>query len=267
MRTKNLAELMEALAQISPAQIGSHVASDVVSRALHTPGTTLPQRFGLPPVVVAVLDSLFGQLAWGDARAIAVALTEAVGRPGKDLRRVVWRLLGQEIETLATHAEHLPRSPFYLRLCREVGHGLNEACRGCPWPGALDTLDQLPSSEPPPHGFADKVLGARLEDAMRNALHSTVGALILADQAVVAALRRRHAVAAHRDDILRIGGKAEERVSRLTVSALASVADAGALAVALTEPNPDRRGELAGAARCVGAGRQGAALLQLVRQA
>lgn len=267
MRTKNLAEMTEALARISAAQIGNHVSGDVVARAIHAPGTTSGQRFGVPAVVIAALDGLFGRLPWGEARSIAVALPEAIGQPGKDLRRVVWRLLLQETYALEAYAAPLAKKLFYERLCRELRNGLADACRGCPWPNALDTLDELPRTMPPPSGFTKTELLAQLEHEIRTALRSTIGALIMADQAVVAILRRRSAAAVDRDDILRIGGRSEERVSQLATAALRAVAQAGAVRTALLEPDSVAKGQVADTAQRADFRRQGAALLQLVRQA
>lgn len=61
---------------------------------------TLTERFGIPLILVRVLENIFEALPFSEASAFFAAIPRAIG---KDLIRVVWAFLASELR-------HLPKS-------------------------------------------------------------------------------------------------------------------------------------------------------------
>lgn len=267
MRTRNLDGLRLALSKISPQQIGTHRAIDTVSRALLIPGVSLSRAYGLPQPIVAALDGLFLGLAWIEARQVAIGLPGAIGRPDRDLRPVVWRVLEDAITDLQKCAKPLPTCDFYRRVGHDLIEGLSAAARRRPWLGAAKVLGELPRGLPPPHGLGNASQLARLEYEVRNALAFTALALIAADSAVVAALRLRACQTDERAEIAQIAHDAEGRVGEMVREIMRSCVEAGAISAGLREQAQSERAAAVEAARCDGYRRLAAMILERVAEA
>lgn len=267
MRTRNIDGLRLALLRISANQSGVNRPGNEISRTLAAPGHSLSQSYGLPAPIIAVLDGLFDGLPWAEGREVALALPGAVARPGRDLRRVLWKFLAYEVEALLPSARALPTGEFYRRVGRELTGGLEAVAERRPWLGAIEIVEQIQRSIPfPSQGQDSPVLTARLEHQIAHTLLSTARAMIVADSAVVAAVRLRTCEVAWRADIARVAQDAEGRVGDMARAALRSSSEATAIGAALRVEAIGERLATMNADRLASVRRQAVALLEMVRK-
>ncbi|WP_189409813.1 hypothetical protein [Neogemmobacter tilapiae] len=257
--------MRETLEKIDLEKVGLGKGGQPVAKVLNIPGQTFWTRFGVPPQIVTVLDGLFEGLPWPEARALVVALPEAIRRPGRDLRSVIWRLLAAETEVMRNHLGDLARGMFLDRLAGQVGQGLLLTANGRLWRDGMEVLDYLPRTLPPATGWDRDALLVLLDHDCRKALKATVLALLLADRAIATAWRARKAAARDLQEIRAGLVHAQDDACRSVETALRAFIATGAHAAALAAPSAEGRAEAADLARLIGYRRQAACLLHLVR--
>lgn len=92
----------------------------------------LADRFGLPLSLVRTCESIFEALPADDAQAFFAAIPAAVGRDGKDLSRVHWRFLAEELRALPEVSSEI-QAVIDLAIA-----GMDLLSDGKDWPGAAD---------------------------------------------------------------------------------------------------------------------------------
>jgi len=136
------------------------------------------ERFGLPIELLRVAESIFEALPEADGKAFFAALPDAVGRDGKDLRRVVWAFLAAELRALpkTTDAVQAVIGPVIA--------GMDLLAAGKNWPDAAHAADAARA--------ADAAYAARTARTAARAVSAAHAARTAADAAADAArLRQR----------------------------------------------------------------------------
>lgn len=136
MLTKNTDKLRTLVAQ--------HVADDQVIRGVYWDAenqrgcfigclnhsadpTDAEQQYGLPIMVQRIAESIFESLPTDEARAFFAALPDAVHQDGKDLSRVSWQFLAEELWALP------PQPPGTQSMIRTVIAGMDLLANGQEW--------------------------------------------------------------------------------------------------------------------------------------
>ena len=127
------------------AEVKAHIAADAVVQGKYWDGTkgcfigclahscdatVLQDRFGLPLPLVKVCEGIFEALPEDDARAFFAAIPDAVNRNGKDLSRVHWAFLAEELCALPSVPAHIQS------VIDPVIAGMNLLASGKKWPKA-----------------------------------------------------------------------------------------------------------------------------------
>ena len=137
MLTKNHAKLT--------AEVKKHIAADAVVQGSYWDGKRgcfigclahssdarfLQDEYGLPLPLVRLCESIFERLPADDARAFFAAIPSAVGCDGKDLSRVAWQFLADELRALP------PQTGDVQDAIDCVIKGMDVLARGENWPNA-----------------------------------------------------------------------------------------------------------------------------------
>jgi hypothetical protein len=89
--------------------------------------SVLGEKYGLPLMLVKVCESIFEGLPADDAKDFFSQIGEAVGRDGKDLSRVVWAFLADELRQMPGNT---------TRAVGDVISGMDILAAGGEWPHA-----------------------------------------------------------------------------------------------------------------------------------
>ena len=88
------------------------------------------ERFGLPVAVMRIAENIFEALSIDEGRAFFAALPDAVGCDGKDLSRVVWAFLAEELRALPKQEDTVQA------VIGPVIKGMEILASGCVWDAA-----------------------------------------------------------------------------------------------------------------------------------
>jgi hypothetical protein len=127
------------------AEVAAHIAADAVVQghywkdgkgcfigclAHSRDATVLGDRFGLPLPLVRICEGIFEALPADEAKAFFAAVPDAVGVDGKDLSRVHWAFLAEELRALP----EVP--PEVQAVIDPVIAGMDLLASGQKWPAA-----------------------------------------------------------------------------------------------------------------------------------
>jgi hypothetical protein len=196
------------------AEVAAHIAADAVVQghywedgkgcfigclAHSGDATVLGDRFGLPLPLVRICEGIFEALPADEAKSFFAAVPDAVGVDGKDLSRVHWAFLAEELRSL-------PKVPPEVQAVIDpVIAGMDLLASGQKWPAAARAADAADAAAyavayaADAADAADAARGARAAARAADAAAYAADAAADAADAAYAASRRRQ-----RDTILRL---------------------------------------------------------------
>lgn len=125
-------------------EVANHLAADAVIQGDYWDGqrgcfigclahsdnaAELERQYGFPLPLVRICERIFEQLPIEEAKLFFAAIPDAIGRDGRDLSRVAWQFLAQELRSL------LPQPADVQAVIDPVITGLDLLASGQEWPG------------------------------------------------------------------------------------------------------------------------------------
>jgi hypothetical protein len=192
------------------AEVAAHIAADAVVQGRYwedgkgcfigclahsRDATVLGDRFGLPLPLVRICEGIFEALPADEAKSFFAAVPDAVGVDGRDLSRVHWAFLAEELRALP----EVP--PEVQAVIDPVIAGMDLLASGQKWPAAARAAARAAAAA----YAAYAAQAAYAADAAADAAHAARAAY--ADAAAYAA-RASHAAAAAADAAARAAADA-----------------------------------------------------------
>jgi hypothetical protein len=230
------------------AEVAAHIAADAVVQghywkdgkgcfigclAHSRDATVLGDRFGLPLPLVRICEGIFEALPADEAKSFFAAVPDAVGVDGKDLSRVHWAFLAEELRALP----EVP--PEVQAVIDPVIAGMDLLASGQKWPAAARAAARAAADAAYAAYAAHAAQAAYAADAAADAAHAAraayADAAAYAARASHAAARASHAAAraaahaaAYAADAARAAYAAVRRRHRDTILRLIAAAPLGA---------------------------------------
>jgi hypothetical protein len=207
------------------AEVAAHIAADAVVQGRYwkdgkgcfigclahsRDATVLGDRFGLPLPLVRICEGIFEALPADEAKSFFAAVPDAVGVDGKDLSRVHWAFLAEELRALP----EVP--PEVQAVIDPVIAGMDLLASGQKWPAAAYAARAAADAA----DAAYAAQAAYAADAAADAAHAARAAY--ADAAAYAA-RASHAAAAAADAAARAAARAAAYAADAARAAYAAV--------------------------------------------